>query len=265
VYKRLNIALALVITLASFGTNPVSAANAAKQQRNINENSQAPTQAAVMVQFANQQTTFSARPRLATVLAATQPGPNAYWPAARLYQLNHPAAELQRQLVLQLINSISAASPQQLTRLQQLATQISNWQLAKPLYINIDYDRARLIPSANPRFDYGQYLLQYGTRPSRFLVMGATAGDIWLQLKDAMPASQYLPGLNLSELANRDQISIIQPNGQVITTGVGYWNYQYQEIMPGSILFIPFRPNAFANAAELNQQLIELAKYRVQP
>lgn len=260
-FKRLNYALLMTLAIA-VASKPVVANSAVTNSATAIS---AVPQGAVTVQFGNQQTTFSARPRLSNVLAMLQPGPDTYWPAARLFQLQQPDAEAKRQQTLELIAQIIEQSPAQQARLQQLASQISSWQLATPLFISIDYDRARLIANANPRFDYGQYLLQFGPRPERFLVMGATAGDIWLQLKNATPVSEYLPGLNLSALANRDELSIIQPNGQIITTNIGYWNYQYQEIMPGSILFIPFRPAAFARAAELNQHLTELAKYRIQP
>ena len=222
--------------------------------------------AAVAVQVNQQHFDFATPPTLVDVLKPVALTTRWYWPAAKLYRLSVPTLEIQRSDVLQLLEQIKAdATAAQQSQLSALQYQIKQWRLAQRVVMPIDYDRARIEASFNPRFEPGQYLLQLVKRPQTVKFWGALDNSLTLNHRGVTAIADYVAALSYSELADRSEVFIIQPDGTVLKSGVAAWNRQHIEAMPGAQVFIPFSFGGFSPATQrLNDSLLALALHRVE-
>ncbi|MGJ8682808.1 capsule biosynthesis GfcC family protein, partial [Paraglaciecola sp.] len=171
----------------------------------------------------------------------------------------------------QLINKLSALikhykkdKPDVASSLRELKKSIQNWQLARKLTTKIDYDLARIVKSANSRIPAGKYILTITPRQKTVKIFGAIHKEINVAHLPHADASEYIQSHVRSELADKDYVIIIQADGRIIKSPVAYWNKTHQEVMPGSQIFIPFKPALFNSDFDLiNQKLLLLASNRV--
>ncbi|KKO49354.1 hypothetical protein VT06_07565 [Arsukibacterium sp. MJ3] len=214
---------------------------------------------------------FENEPRLDEVLAPIALQQNWYWPATKLYRVNNSDIEQQRIALLQQIDELKLhVGPALQTELTALQLQLKSWQLATRIVITIDYDLARAQAPFNPRFEPGVYKLQLFARPSTVVFWGAVQKTLTLSHSGATAVAEYLPALQRSSFADSSTVFIIQPNGQIIETGIALWNRQHIEAMPGAQVFIPFATANFtamwftADMDTLNKNLLALALHRVE-
>jgi hypothetical protein len=208
---------------------------------------------------------FENQPRLDEVLAPIALQQSWYWPATSLYRLNNSDIEQLRVALLQQIDELKLhVAPVLQTELTALQLQLKSWQLAERIAITIDYDLARAQAPFNPRFEPGVYKLQLFTRPTTVVFWGAVQKTLTLSHSGATAVAEYLPALQRSAFADNSTVFIIQPNGQIIETGVASWNRQHSEAMPGAQVFIPFASDWFSSDMnKLNKNLLALALHRV--
>lgn len=224
--------------------------------------------ASVTVEVNQEQYVFTHAPRLIEVLAPFSNQKSWYWPAAALYQADDTQLEKKRQLLLRnlflLAKSYKIEAPKIAQSLGHLQLIISNWHIARRLPIKIDYDLARMKADANPQFPSGKYILSVKPRMNTVYIFGAVdvVGDVTHQLH--ADASEYITSQFLTDLADRDIVILLQADGRKIIVPVAYWNKAHQEVMPGSLIFVPFKPSIFQpELAIINQQIMTLARNRV--
>lgn len=224
--------------------------------------------AEVTVQLNQQQLSFDTNPRLTDVLvyAADE---SWYWPASSLYQLNTDKPEALRQQVLATLATLAEewqGSSAKQQAVLALSRQIIQWKLAERIAITIDYDLARVRAVNNPRFENGDYLLQLKKRPASVYPLGLIESVQPVTHHGAADVNTYLAALSYTTLADTEWVYILPVNGKAIKVGTAYFNTAHTEVMPGGQIFIPFKVELFSSRLErLNQQIIELAAYRIFP
>lgn len=212
--------------------------------------------------------TFDSTVRLTDVLSKLELNTNIYWPSAALFILNDVAIERARQSSLSnlylLANNLPSDTHEQKKVFTNLINELQQWHLANRLSVKIDYDLARISAVHNPQFDDGYYVLSLYERQETVEIIGAVTDTIETKHLPHTDVGEYLIRANISSLANKDTVVIIQADGRVREAPAAYWNRQHQEIMPGSIIYVPFKESLFTpQYAELNQQIVALAKNRL--
>jgi len=218
----------------------------------------------VSIQLNKELYQFEHNPRLVEVLAKVATEKHWYWPAAALYRLDSSLAEQQRNNIIEKLKLLRLSlSEQHAARVTYLIKQIKQWQLADRVDVAIDFDAAQMNANNNPRFENGSYRLDLIMRPTTAQVMGLTTQSLSLDLTEAQCAHQYIHKL-VPNLANKDFVYLIQPNGASKKIGIAYWNSNCVHIMPGSQIFLPLPELQFFNENRLlNEQIVALAKNRI--
>jgi hypothetical protein len=225
--------------------------------------------ASVTVVLKEQKYEFTQAPRLIEVLASIANQNDWYWPSAALYKADDIQLEKTRESLLDnlsaLIKRYKTEAPDTARSLEQLRTTISSWRLARRLPVKIDYDLARIVASANPQLPDGKYILSLTTRGNTVALLGAVDANVDLIHRAHADVSDYISSKSLTNLANKDEVILIQADGREITVPVAYWNKTHQEAMPGSQILIPFKQTLFnSEFTTINRQIMTLALNRVQ-
>jgi hypothetical protein len=212
---------------------------------------------------------FTHEPRLVEVLASIVNSKTWYWPAAALYQADDIQLDKTRQLLLSQISSMAkrfkTKKPELARSLEQLQTTINGWHLARRLHVKIDYDLPRIVAEKNPLLTHGKYILDLSRRQNTVQLFGAINGTTNVNHRGHADVSEYIDDQTLTDLADKDIVILIQADGRKIKAPVAYWNKTHQEVMPGSQLFIPFKPSLFhPEFASINKRIVTLALNRVQ-
>jgi hypothetical protein len=224
--------------------------------------------ASVTVTIQKEQYVFEHEPRLVEVLALATNQKNWYWPSVSLYQANNVQLEETRQLLLESLNSLinhyQTGDTKTALSIERLHTTIKRWRLARRLPIKIDYELARLNADANPLITKGRYILDLTPRINTIQLFGAVNKTSTIPHLPHADASEYMTNQNLTSLADKDNVIIIQADGREIITPIAYWNKAHQELMPGSQLFVPFKQTLFhPKFAIINKQITTLALNRL--
>jgi len=216
----------------------------------------------VSIQLNNQLQLFEHNPRLAEVLTKVATEQQWYWPAAALYHLDSSQAEQQRNKIIEQLKRLRLSELHS-AQMTSLIEQIKQWQLADRVDVVIDFDAAQMNANNNPRFDNGSYRLDLILRPTTAQVIGLTTQSLSIDLTEAQCAHQYIHKL-VPNLANKDFVYLIQPNGVSKKIGIAYWNTNCVDIMPGSQIFLPLPESLFFQDKQLlNEQIVALAKNRI--
>lgn len=221
-------------------------------------------QAKVEITLNNKHFTYQTPPTLVEALAPVGLAQNWYWPASKLFRLPAESIEQERaQILTQLERLKSGLAAEQQADIIALQYVIGQWQLAERILLPIDYDRARIEPTFNRRFDPGNYILQLERRPSTVTFWGAVKTSVSLNHQGASAVADYMPGVRISDLAERSWVWLVQPDGRVERVGVAAWNYQHIEAMPGALIYVPFSFTFFNDDLQrLNQRLVALSLHR---
>jgi hypothetical protein len=212
---------------------------------------------------------FTYEPRLVEVLEPIANQENWYWPGSALYQADDIQLEKTRESLLDNLLTLSkrytAEEPNIARSLEHLRTTIIGWRLARRLPVTVDYDLARVVASANPRLPNDKYILNLTPRMNTVQLFGAINGTVNLPHRAHADVSEYMTSQQLTDLADKDLVIILQADGREIIAPVAYWNKTHQEVMPGSQLFVPFKQSLFKpEFTVINKQIINLALNRVQ-
>ena len=226
------------------------------------------SQAAVSVDVNGERRDFSNNPRLTEVLQPYALQQQWYWPAAALYQTDSQRAEALRQQLLQLASEIAQQSDDAPLRdsLALLQAQLNQWQLADRIKLPLDYDAATVQPALNPRFDNGSYRIVLKRRPAVVHIAGAVKRSLSVPHISAGPVAAYVADNPMTYGADHSRLIVVQPDGRIITAGIGHWNSEHIEAMPGAQLLVLFaEPLLDARFAQLNALLQQLAAHRILP
>lgn len=223
--------------------------------------------AKVTVQFEDKQFVYESAPRLDEVLAPVAFQKEWYWPAARLFSLHDSGIADQKVTLLEQLELMQTEFREDsvlLSDLGSLKNQLLSWKLEKFIIRTIDFDQARLIPKHNPRLPEGDYLLQLSQRSSSLLLLGLISEPAELPYPDNFCLADQLGSMKLLPSASMDWAFVIQPNGSIDKIGIAYWNRDCRSVMPGSIVYIPFKEGIFSSQfAELNRRVSEILVNKV--
>lgn len=206
---------------------------------------------------------FTVAPRLNEVLTHLPSEQFIYFPTVALFKQSEALVSLQSKVVNDL---------RQLAGLQQanqagsvataLAKEIESWQIAERSNVSVFYERARLVPSLNPRLSNGVFYLAVAPRSERLAVFGATNNNA-IAFKFEQAIAEIYSASALS-IADNSFIWVIEPDGTSRKVGVAYWNKQKDLSRPGQQFFIPFASSVLpSHLQDLNSNIVSLLRHRV--
>lgn len=225
----------------------------------------------VLVEHQGKYQGYFDQPRLGLVVTQLNTSASLYWPAARLFKTDTETKlklDQQRQHLLsqlaQLRREFQQDEELQLAAsVEKLEKDISAWELAGNMNLPLDPDRVRVKKSLNPLLSKGQYKIIVNTRPIELTVEGLAVEQM-TPLLNAVPVDTYLDIVSILEGGSRSFVYILPASGGFQIAKTGLWNNSYQEVSPGTVLFIPFEqrnlPGAFS---DINEQIVELLLHKV--
>lgn len=179
-----------------------------------------------------------------------------YWTGAGLYKkFPHPnKANVINQLdkVSELVDADEKSS------FQQLATQLSQFDIGERVFTPLDYDIVRIDKASNPLISESLSVV-LPSRPDSVWVLGAvnTNGkQSWLSRTNA---SDYLEHVGHTANGNNSVATVIQPDGVVEQHPIAYWNKSHKDIAPGAIVYLGF-DNLPTGYTSLNDEIINLLR-----
>ncbi|MFG0729893.1 capsule biosynthesis GfcC family protein [Photobacterium damselae] len=222
--------------------------------------------------FADNQTTpsiltYSAPTRLDRVVYDSwlqfnkhRPNKTPYWLGSDIVELRSPK---NKTYTLSLLNTLALDLDNPMP-LRQSAKHLSAWLdqnvTHRRLWQNLDYDFIRLNIAHNPQLQ-GEYQLILPTTPKDVLVVGAIDTPTMVQWQPRISAAELLTQVNVIDEHNRSQISVIQPDGQVESHSIAYWNQNHKDIAPGATLYVHYEQTLNLHR-DLNQFVIQLLQNR---
>lgn len=208
---------------------------------------------------------LKSRPRLAELMAQLNPADDLYWPAARFYRddpLRHYSFERKRRELLLQLGEIrrlegKEAVPEDFSQLIRTA------RLASPVALVLEPDAIAGKDEFNKQLDNGDYILRVAKRPKQLEIVGF-AGLSKAQHHYKMTARGYTRDLAFSDLADQTQVYLLAPSLTVTVAGRAIWNESFEQIRPGTLLYIPVDESALPSDFQgINQQIIEFLQHRV--
>lgn len=220
--------------------------------------------AKVEITISDKTYTYNQNPRLADVLMPVHLEQEWYWAAAAIFDLkSNSTASIRTAAVAELAQFAHSDKTNKIDY-QILIDQIKSWQLATRVVSEIDYEIARIRLDKNPLFEDGKYLISLSTRPKYIHVNGATTKQINLSYEENSCIEHYLNQITVLDVASDDYVYVIQPNGNIRTVGIAYWNKQCTMIMPGSQIYVPIKESIlFSDTAKLNNTVASLLSNRI--
>lgn len=202
--------------------------------------------------------------RLLDVIRVAQPNAESYWlGAAWLHQsLMDQQARLkagvlfdlkllQRGALLDDRRSLADLSARLYRQVEQLPVTGRQVALLDPIAVEAGFARNALL-------DDGDQLV-YPERPSTVEVLGAVAQPCEVPYRPMREVGDYVRDCTVLDDAERDDLWLIQPDGQVRRVGVAAWNREDGIVAaPGSRILVPVRSDDLETPTpDLNQQLAE--------
>ncbi len=193
---------------------------------------------------------------LSNVLQVIGNSENWYWPASKLYDLDDKTPDKLKERLLTFTKD---------NEFKELNEYISSWNVAGRVARKIDYDLARLSPKSDLTFYSTQnYHLVLSPRPSTIKVFGAVSKALTLQFVNGSTVNDYVQQVQRDTRANYGMVWVIQSDGRVFKTGVDLFNDDKRTLMPGSMIYIPFKQNLLnISNKSFNVDVVELAKHKI--
>ncbi|MGF1691120.1 capsule biosynthesis GfcC family protein [Photobacterium kagoshimensis] len=195
-----------------------------------------------------------------------------YWLQAAIF--THPL-EQEKSALLALIAEKQSEFNQDDERYKTLAALhqfIANSHFAKRAPLQLDYDKARIISSANPLLS-GELTLQLPARSQQVWVLGAVKEVGAVKWQQRQSTAKYLDQAKAISTAENDTAVVIQPDGKIQTHPIAYWNDRHHDVAPGAIIYLPFTGGWLAPLDNLgfdasgfnniNQAVVSLLRERV--
>lgn len=225
----------------------------------------------VLVEHQGKYQGYFEKPRLGLVVTQLNTSASLYWPAARLFKVDLDTKlklEQQRKQLLSRLAELKLEFQQDkelqfAASVEKLQKDISAWELAGAVYLSLDPDAVRSKKSLNPLLSEGQYKLQVTGRPTTVQLEGLVAEQS-IAIADAVSVEHYLDSVNVLAGGSSSYLYIIPASGKFLIAKTGIWNKTYQEVSPGSLLFVPFEQRILPEAySDINEQIVELLLHKV--
>ncbi|EKO3928987.1 capsule biosynthesis GfcC family protein [Vibrio metschnikovii] len=187
------------------------------------------------------------------------------WQRAALFTLNAPFAH-QAQVLKQLALQQDNISADQARAWEQLRNQLRRSEFAQREFIPLDPDMIRVVDRHNPLLK-GHFALHLP------LLSDQTSVSVWGAVNEPT-RFEWQANFSAKDYAQQAQwinprlstVVVIQPNGDVQSHPVGYWQSQSLPIQPGAIIYVPFTRSLLASLSrseldQTNQQVVELLRH----
>jgi len=184
--------------------------------------------------------------RLADALIAAHPTQDAYL-AGTLF-LRERERTAQRRLHAGLVHDLQELQKSSRPGVVQTAAALAQWLEEHQASGRVrQYIAPRLMqvqPQANPVLAQGDTVV-VPPRPTTVRVMGAVVADCRLKHEPLRDALDYLRDCVASDAADRNELYVIQPDGNVQKMGIAAWNRSdSQAVAPGGTLYVPLEQSS---------------------
>lgn len=225
----------------------------------------------VLVEHQGNYQGYFERPRLSLVVSQFNKSSSLYWPAARLFKTDVDTKlelEQQRASLLKQLGALKQEFQKDsesglAASVEKLEKNVSAWELAQHMAFPLDPDIVRAKKSLNPLLSEGQYKLKLSERPEAVLLEGLVEQQS-TQLLNNVSVDTYLEQISLLEGGSSSFVYVIPASGDFYVAQTGLWNKSHQEILPGTVLFIPFEQRLLPDAfSDINKRVVELLLHKV--
>jgi Capsule biosynthesis GfcC len=243
-----------VLTLAIFAFNNAQAASPV-----------------VLVEHQGKYQGYFERPRLGLVVSQFNSTSTLYWPAAKLFKVDVDTKLKLEQQRTELLTRLAALKQEYqqdsesdlAASVEKLERDISTWELAGHVALPLDPDRVRAKKSLNPLLSEGQYKLTVSERPKTILLEGLVEQRNTPLLND-VSIDTYLKHVSILAGGSNSFLYVAPASGKFYVAETGLWNKIHQEVLPGTVLFIPFEQRQLPGAfSDINKQVVELLLHKV--
>lgn len=209
--------------------------------------------------------------RFADAVLAALPDAQADYPLAAAV-LRREAEPAQRRLKAGLLYDLRALAAAETTppELAQHLDALHDWVQAMPVTGRVtgqlDPRRLEADRASNRVLAAGDRFL-YPPRPDLISVVGAVAHRCQLPHAPVRDAADYLRDCPRATAADRDELFVIQPDGQVQRFGIAAWNRGAdQAVAPGGVIYVPLQARVLRGVAEqFNGELAAFLATQVLP
>jgi TolA-binding protein len=181
---------------------------------------------------------------------------------AQLFDLNKQViVDEQKQQILQRLNTLNLQQPE--SGAKHLIEQIESLNFRYREFTSLDYDVVQSQVTGNPLLK-GQYQLNIGPRTTKVHFLGAIKQPEQLTHRAQWFLADYFAALGFVRLdsASTSVATIIQPDGKLMTSQYGNWNFEPHFLAPGATVYVPIKslPSEFK---ALNQDVVQLLRHKV--
>lgn len=184
-----------------------------------------------------------------------------YWQAAGLFAEQSPEIEAQLAIVNAQLEQIKhSQKPAVSNAIDGLQQFIQQSVFKQRLDVPLESDYHLMLGKTNPKLS-GQYWLTLPAKPANVYIIGAVAKTQNLPFKAMTTAKDFLAATDIVNKLGQSDVWVISPDGEKAKQGIAQWNKEPTLVLPGSIIFVPFK--ALPNT--VNNTIADLLQHRVTP
>ncbi len=185
-----------------------------------------------------------------------------FWEAVGLFDYSNPNELKTLQMkTLESLKSLTVINPRNKNALKSLLAFMAKIKVKPRQLLDIEPDKILTNLAANPLLA-NKLLLNIPNRPNHILLLSNLFNVHKVHFNTLTTTRGYLNEIYGFSTLGVDTVVVIQPNGQTITSPVAYWNDKKERLLPGSVIFVPFKelPDSLSS---LNNDIIRLLQHRV--
>lgn len=155
------------------------------------------------------------------------------------------------------------ADGRQADAIRVVTAQIRSLRIAGRQFVSLDPDVVRTRDRGD-RPLAGRYDLWLSPEPHTVTLMGAVAAPGKLAWRPGASIDDYLQGQQRLAGADKNNVTVIDPDGSTVIAPVAYWNARHTEAEPGAVLWVGFAPRAVPDDfSGLNEHIVALLTRRI--
>ncbi|MFG7476945.1 capsule biosynthesis GfcC family protein [Enterobacter hormaechei] len=190
---------------------------------------------------------------------------NVWWQGAAIAtpSATRRAQQTQQQVLALLTAWQNRANDERAATVRAVAAQIRSLRIVGRQFVNLDPDAVRTDAHGDRPLE-GRYDLWLSPAPRTVTLMGAVATPGKRAWRPGASIRDYLQGQPRLAGADRNNVTVIDPDGSTVVAQVGYWNARHIEAEPGAVLWVGFDPRAVPDDfTGLNEQIVALLTRRI--
>lgn len=190
---------------------------------------------------------------------------NVWWQGAAIATLS--ATLLAQQTQQQVLASLSAwqnrADDERTATIRAVAAQIRSLRIVGRQFVSLEPDTVRTDVHGDRPLE-GRYDLWLSPAPHTVTLMGAVETPAKLAWRPGASIRDYLQGQPRLAGAEKNNVTVIDPDGSTVVAPVAYWNARHIEAAPGAVLWVGFDPREVPDDfTGLNEQIVTLLTRRI--